>query len=134
MEVLLEVILEFVGEGLLQLFVHVLGDMGANMVAAYRQRGPRNRFVSAIGHTFFGAVFGGLSLLLFRHSFAHTETARLVALIGSPLLAGLCSALLGTWKRRRSGHALVLFETFSYGVLFAFAFALVRYLATAPPT
>lgn len=127
----MEVIFELVAEFLLQGGVHLLGDLGANMVAAYRRRGPRSGFVSALGHIFFGAAFGGLSLLIFRHSFAHTETMRLFALFGSPLLAGLFSALIGTW-RRNAGRTAVLFETFLYGVLFAFSFALVRFFATAP--
>ncbi len=133
MEVIIEVILELFAEVLLQFFGQFLGDLGANTVASYRGRRPSNRFLSALGHTIFGAAFGGLSLLVFRHSFAHTEALRLLALFGSPVLAGLCSALIGSW-RRKAGKDSVLFETFTYGLLFAFAFALVRYLATASPS
>ena len=131
MEVLFELVVELLLEGGLQLLVHVFGDLGANMVASYRRRGPRRPWVSAIGHVLFGAAMGGLSLLVFRHSFAHGQVMRLVALIGSPLLAGVFSMLLGT-RRRDAGRDWVAFETFTYGLLFAFAFALVRFLATAP--
>ncbi len=130
MEVIFELIAELFGEVLLQLIVHGLGDLGANMIAAYRRRGPRRPIVSALGHVLFGTGLGWLSLLVFSHSFAHGEAMRIAALVGSPLIAGLCSALIGT-RRRDAGKDLVLFETFSYGVLFAFAFALVRYLGTA---
>jgi hypothetical protein len=131
MEALFELVLELLCEGGLQLLAHLFGDLGANVVASYRRRGKPRAWISAIGHLLFGAAMGGLSLLVFRHSFAHSEVMRLVALIGSPLLAGCFSMLLGT-RRRDAGRDWVAFETFTYGVLFAFAFALVRYLATAP--
>jgi hypothetical protein len=130
MELIFEVVFELLGELALLLFVQIFGELGANVIAAYRSRGPRLPFVSAIGHALAGGGFGWLSLLMFPYSFAHTDTMRLIALIGSPLLAGLGSALIGSW-RRRSGRGLVLFETFTYGFLFAFAFALVRYLWTS---
>jgi hypothetical protein len=130
MEVLFELVVELLFEGLLQLGAHVFGDLGANVIAAYRRRGPRRPWVSAIGHLLFGAAIGGLSLLVFRHSFAHGPAMRMLALLGSPLLAGLVSMLLGT-RRRDAGRNWVAFETFTYGVLFAFAFALVRFWATA---
>lgn len=130
MEVLFELVVELLLEGGLQLLAHVFGDLGANMAASYRRRGPRRPWVSAIGHLLFGAAIGGLSLLVFRHSFAHSQGMRLLALIGSPLLAGVFSMLLGT-RRRDAGRDWVAFETFTYGLLFAFAFALVRFLATA---
>lgn len=126
----MELIFELVAEVLLQGGVHLLGDLGANLVAAYRRRGPRSGFLSALGHILFGAVCGGLSLLVFSKSFAHTDAMRLAALFGSPLLAGLISALIGT-RRRDAGRTAVLFETFLYGFLFAFSFALVRYFWTA---
>ena len=130
MEVIFELVFELLGEVGLQLFVHIFGELGANMIASYRQRGPRHPIVSAIGHTLVGGGFGWLSLLMFPYSFAHTDTMRLISLFGSPLLAGLASALIGSW-RRKSGRGLVLFETFTYGFLFAFAFALVRFLWTS---
>ncbi|MEZ4363746.1 MAG: hypothetical protein R3B48_26445 [Kofleriaceae bacterium] len=130
MEALFELLFEVLGELFLQLFVHLLGDLGARTVDAYRVRGPSRPYLSAFSHAFFGAAAGGLTLLVFPHSFAHTATMRLVALFGSPLLAGLASAMLGT-RRRDAGKTSVLFETFAYGVLFAFAFALVRFFATA---
>lgn len=133
MEALFELVVELLFEGLLQLAGHVLGDLGANVIDSYRRRGRPRAWISAIGHLLFGASVGGLSLLVFRHSFAHSEAMRLVALFGSPILAGCFSMLLGT-RRRDAGRSWVAFETFTYGLLFAFAFALVRYLATATPT
>ncbi len=131
MEVIFELVVEIFGEFLLQLLVQIFGDMGANVLASYRKRGPRRPIVSAIGHVFFGALFGGLSLLVFRHSFAHAEWMRWLALFGSPVVAGAISLAIGT-RRRDAGKDWVAFETFSYGFAFAFAFALVRFLWTMP--
>jgi hypothetical protein len=130
MELLFELIFEVFGELLLQLVVQGFGDMGSRVIAAYRVSAPRRPSVAAFGHAFFGAAAGGLTLLVFPHSFAATSTGRLLALFGSPLLAGVGSMMLGT-RRRDAGKPVVLFETFSYGVLFALAFALVRFFATA---
>lgn len=131
MEVLIELLFQIFGEFFLGLLVQIFGDLGANVIAAYRKRGTRRPFVSAFGHVFFGALFGGLSLLVFHHSFAHAEWMRWVALLGSPVVAGSVSMAIGT-RRRDAGKDWVAFETFSYGFAFAFSFALVRFLATMP--
>ena len=131
MEVIFELLFEIFGEFLLQLVVQLFGDLGSNVFNSYRKRGPRRPIVSAIGHVFFGALLGGLSVLVFRHSFAHTEWMRWTALLGSPVVAGAMSLVIGT-RRRDAGKDWVAFETFSYGFAFAFAFALVRFLATQP--
>lgn len=128
---LLEMILGPIVEGLLSLLAQLFGELGAHTLAAYRKPRPRRPVVSAIGHAFFGALLGALSLLVLDHSMAHSFSGRLASLFLSPLLAGTLTALIGL-RRRRGGRPTVLLESFSYGLLFAFSFSLVRFLATMP--
>jgi hypothetical protein len=50
-----------------------------------------------------------------------------VSLVLSPLSAGLVMKAFGDWRRRRGGDPSFL-ATFWGGALFAFSFALVRWL------
>jgi hypothetical protein len=129
MELLFEVVFEFLAELALQFFVQALGGIGSNMLNAHRARGPRHPAVSLLGHAVVGAALGALTLVWFPHSFAHSEFVRIGTLIASPLATGLLTAIIGT-RRRHAGRTTVLIETFSYGFLFAFTFALVRFFAT----
>lgn len=129
MELLFEILFEFVGELLVQIFFQGLGGIGSNMINAHRTRGPRHPVVSVVGHTVAGLGLGALTLVWFPHSFAHSEFVRIGTLIASPLATGLLTAIIGA-RRHRAGRTTVLMETFSYGFLFALAFALVRFFAT----
>lgn len=131
LEGLLELILGPLVELLLSMIGQIFGELGSHTLAAYRKPRPRRPVVSAIGHAFFGALLGGLSLLVLDHSMAHTFSGRLASLIVSPLLAGTLTALIGL-RRKRGGRPTVMLESFSYGLLFAFSFSLVRFLATMP--
>jgi hypothetical protein len=126
--VILEVIIELFGELVLQLIGQLLAALGEHTVAAHRTAGPRSRALSILGHIMFGGIVGALSLLVVQHSLIDDPTARVVSLFASPIAAGAVTAAIG-WLLRRNDRATVPLERFGYGFLFAFSFALVRFLA-----
>lgn len=122
---MIEILFQFLGEFLLQLFAELLIQLGVHAVAEPTQRRPRP-WLAAIGYFLIGAFIGGLSLLVMRSHFVTHETLRIANLILTPVAAGVCMSAVGAWRARR-GHALLRIDRFAYGYLFALAFALVRF-------
>jgi hypothetical protein len=112
-----EFVLQAVGEALVELGFHSLGE-------PFRK--PVNPWLAAIGYALFGALLGGLSLLVFSSHFVPVGVLRLANLLLTPLAVGLFMSRLGAWRARR-GNTLLRIDHFAYGYLFALAFALVRF-------
>jgi hypothetical protein len=119
-----ELILELPGELLLQMAGEILLELGLHAWAEPFRRTP-NPWVAALGYTLIGALLGGLSLLAWPHNLV-PEPWRLANLLLTPLVAGGAMAALGAWRARR-GQPLLRIDRFSYGCLFAFSLAVVRY-------
>ena len=122
---MIEILFQFLGEFLLQVFGETLIEMGFHAVAEPFRKPPRP-WVAAIGYLLIGAVIGGLSLLLLPSHFVTDKALRLANLIVTPVAAGLCMCAAGTWRARR-GQPLLRIDRFAYGYLFALSFALVRF-------
>jgi hypothetical protein len=122
---MLELFFHIFAEFLLQAMAELFFSMGLSSMGETFRRKP-NPGMAAIGYGMFGAVLGGLSLLVFRTPLITFGSGRLLNLVVTPIAAGLLMASLGAWKTRR-GKVVFRIDRFSYGYLFAFAFALVRY-------
>lgn len=126
----MEFLIELLGELLLQGLAEVLAEFGLRAFGESFRR-PRNPWLAAIGYATFGAVVGGLSLLVFAKHLVPVGTWRIVNLAATPLAVGALMAALGAWRAKR-GEPVLRIDRFSYGALFALAFALVRYYFAAP--
>jgi hypothetical protein len=124
MEILFELLFEFIGELLLQVFAEILFEVGLRSLAAPFKRKP-NPYLATIGYVVFGAIAGGLSLGVFPSLFISSHAGRIANAIVTPFIAGGCMAAVGTWRRRRD-QELILLDRFAYGYLFALVMALVR--------
>jgi VIT1/CCC1 family predicted Fe2+/Mn2+ transporter len=120
----MEFLLELLGELLIQIVVEFLVELGIHSIGE-RQRKPLDPWIAAIGYALFGAIVGGLSLLVFPHNLM-PEAWRAVNIVLTPLAAGLAMMAMGTWRARR-GDTRLRIDRFGYGYLFALAMALVRY-------
>ena len=122
---MLELLFEILGELVIQVFGELLIELGLHSMAEPFRK-PPNPWIAAIGYALFGAIFGGLSLLVISQYIVSGSNGRIVNLIATPILAGLCMSLLGRWRSKR-GQALIRIDRFSYGYLFAMSFALIRF-------
>lgn len=125
MEIIFEIIFSFVGEIVLQVVFELLAEMGLHSMRETWQR-PPNPWFAAIGYALFGAIAGGLSLLVFPALFVHSRGLQIVNVVLAPVAAGLAMMAMGAWRRRRD-QAMVRLDKFAYGYLFALALALVRF-------
>lgn len=127
MEFLFELLFEFFGEIIVQVVFEALASAGLHIVRD-PDAPPRttNPWLLIIGYALLGAVAGGLSLLVFSHSLVHSPTARLINLVLAPAAGGLAMAAVGAWRKRR-GKVGIELDRFTYGYVFAFAMALVRF-------
>ena len=124
MEEFLLVVLQFLGELLLQVFAETLFEIGLRSLIAPFKDDP-NPYLASIGYTLLGGAVGALSLLAFPALFIHSHPGRMLSVLATPVLAGASMAALGAWRRRR-GQRVILLDRFAYGYLFAIAMALVR--------
>lgn len=121
----MEVILEFVGEVLLQFVLEVLAELGWRSVKDTVGGQPRSVF-AAFGHMVLGLIAGGISLWLSPHLMIKGFGAQVANLVLAPIAVGLSMAALGAWRRRR-GQAVLQLDRFAYAYLFALSTAAVRF-------
>lgn len=135
MEILAEILLSMLGwlaEIVLQFFFEALAEVGLRSLREpFRPTREVSPWLAGLGYLIYGAVVGGISLWFFPAPFLQSTWARIVNLGITPLAAGAAMALMGAWRRKR-GQDLVRLDRFSYGVLFALAMALVRYVWAQP--
>jgi len=121
---MLELVLEVLGEFLLQVVGEAFLELGFHSLAEPFRK-PPNPWVAALGYALFGAIFGGLSLLVFPTNLV-PQPWRLVNLVVTPLVVGGIMVLMGAWRAKR-GQPVLRIDRFSYGYLFALALAFIRF-------
>jgi hypothetical protein len=125
---MIEAIFEILGEFLLQVLGEALVELGFHSLAEPFQK-PPNPWLAAMGYALFGAILGGLSLLVFPNNLV-PEPWRLVNLFATPIAVGGLMVAMGAWRARR-GQPVLRIDKFAYGYLFALALALVRFFFSA---
>jgi hypothetical protein len=135
MEILFEiaaVVIQFLGEFLLQMAFEFLAELGMLSVReVFRRPEPMHPALAAIGYCVLGAGAGAASIFFLPASVIQAPSHRLANLLITPLAAGALMAMLGSWRRRRDQETIRL-DRFSYGFLFALAMALVRFIWATP--
>jgi hypothetical protein len=128
MEILFELFFEVILEFLLQVVAELLWELGLRGLAeVFRKRETHSPVLAFLGYALLGLLTGGLSLLIFPHRFIRRTTFHGISLVITPLLAGLAMSGVGM-LRRRQGKSVMRLDSFSYGFIFAFGMALIRFL------
>src|SRR5262245_11946031 len=118
MEILFELVFQFLGEIVLQIVFEILAEVGIQSLKRAVKRSPVNPVLATIGHGILGAAAGGVSLLVLPNHLIRTLWARWLSLAVTAVGAGLAMSLLGR-LRKKQGKDLVRLDSFSYGFLFA---------------
>jgi hypothetical protein len=126
MEFIFEIVLQFLGEILLQFGFEFLAELGVHSLADTLKR-PKNAMLSTIGFVLWGAMAGGISLLILPHSPISSPALRTCNVLVTPLAVGVAMMLVGRQRDKR-GQTLVRLDRFGYAFAFAFAMAIVRYI------
>jgi hypothetical protein len=122
---MLEFLLQVLGEFLLQAIGEALLEVGLHCLAEPLKK-PPNSWLASLGYAIFGAIFGGLSLLVLPHHLTPAGALRITNLVLTPIAVGGLMSAMGAWRARR-GETTFRIDRFSYGFLFALVFALVRF-------
>ena len=130
MEILFEFLFSFIGEFVLQVLGQLFIEVGLHSLAEPFRKEPKP-WLAAVGYLIFGAVVGGLSLLVFPDYLVASKSVRVANAALSPIAAGLSMAAMGAWRARR-GQTVLRIDKFSYGYLFALSMGLVRFWFASP--
>jgi hypothetical protein len=130
MEILFEFVFSFLGEFVLQVLGQLFIEVGLHSLAEPFRKEP-NPWLAAVGYVVFGAVAGGLSLLVFPDYLVASKGLRVANAALSPIAAGLSMAAMGKWRAKR-GQDVLRIDKFSYGYLFALSLGLVRFWFASP--
>lgn len=128
MEFIFEIIFQILGEILLQLGFEFLAELGVHGLADTVKR-PKNPVLSTIGFVLWGAMAGGISLLIFPTSPISNLLFRKINILVTPVAVGGVMMLIGR-QRDKWGQNLVRLDRFGYAFVFALAMAIIRYLGT----
>ncbi len=123
---MLEFLFEILGELVLQLLFEVLAEFGLRALGAPFQKTP-NPWLAGFGYAAFGAATGGLSLWLVSSHLVKSETLRVLNLVLTPIAVGALMSAIGAWRTRRA-QPMLRIDRFAYGYVFAFSFALIRFV------
>jgi hypothetical protein len=129
MEFILECILNFFGDFLLQLICELVLEFGLRRFAVTAEPEKCMPMISFFGYGILGLFAGGLSLLLFPHPFVHSSRFHGISLLITPILTGFAMSGVG-WLRKKQDKVVLRIDTFSYGFIFAFGIALIRLIYT----
>lgn len=119
MEPLLEILVEFV----LQVLLEVLANVGLHRASGMRAPAP---WFAVVGYAVLGAAAGGVSLLVFPQVWLGGPVLRWANLVLTPIAVGFVMAALGRW-RERHGRRTIRLDRFACGYVFALAVAVVRF-------
>ena len=123
----MEFLFELLGEFGLQLVLEILAEFGVrSLVEPFRSESSRNPIWATFGYAIFGAVAGGLSLLIFPRHFLQSTGPQVLNLILTPIGAGLSMMLIGAWRKSRH-QELIQLDRFLYGAVFALGMGLIRF-------
>ena len=92
-----------------------------------RFREDRNIVLTVAGYGFLGLLAGLLSLVILPNYLIENSNYRLANLIVTPVIIGICMAILGGLLRRRDKEFMAL-DSFSNGYIFALIMSLTRWL------
>lgn len=123
---MLEFLFEVFGEFLFQILLEALAEAGLHALSDPLRK-PPNPWLAALGYLLLGTLVGGVSVLVFPHNMVPVPW-RISNLLVTPVAAGVMMSALGAWRERR-GQDRIRIDRFSYGYLFAFGLALVRFYA-----
>ncbi|WP_294121244.1 hypothetical protein [Sphingomonas sp.] len=129
MEIIFEVIFQFLGELLLQIVFQIVAELGFHSLENSLRRRANPAFAT-IGYILWGLMAGGLSLWILPDSIIEVPVFRVMNLVATPVALGFLMMLIGR-LRVRKGQDLVRLDQFGYAFIFAFAMAFVRFVWAA---
>ena len=124
---MIELIITLLFEFMVQILGEVLFEMGLHSLAnIFSKKRASNPAMAMVGYMLFGMLLGALSVWLLPLHFVIDPFLQKLNLLITPVLSGLIMSLIG-YLRLKNGQSVLRLDKFSYGFLFALAFALTRY-------
>ena len=129
---MVELIIEFVFEIFVELLIEICAqfafEIGFETLSHSLRKGKKpNPILAYTGIAILGFLIGIATSLIFSERIVTQAPVKGLSLILSPILLGTLMHVFGNWRRQK-GHKTSRLATFWGGALFAFSFALVRWV------
>lgn len=121
-----EIIFQLLGELLLQVTFEAMVELGLHSLSGTLRK-PKGPVSSTIGFALWGAIAGGISLLILPASPIAQSWLRKINLVATPVVVASFMSMTGRFRSRRK-QTLVRLDRFGYAFVFAFTMALIRYV------
>lgn len=127
MAVLVEIVFEVLGELVLQFIAEGLVEWGFHGTAEKLSTGRRNRVFAGAAYVVFGTVIGWLSLFVFPPIVFADKLSLVIYVVFASAAAGFALSAV-SWLINRGIRPANVFEVekFVYGVIFAFSYMAAR--------
>ncbi|WP_058185839.1 hypothetical protein [Terracidiphilus gabretensis] len=125
-EILLEAVLQVIGEALTALIIRSVQNLAGDVRNVDRESITISPVFAAAGYLLLGVGFGAISVHIFPHHMVQPSRIHGISLIVSPFITGSIMRQIGL-ARRRKGANTVQIESFWYGFTFALGVALIRF-------
>ena len=128
MEIIFEIIFNFLIEMVAQIFIELTAEMGIRKIGdAFDLSKPKNPIFSLMGYIILAVCCAFISLHFFKDHFIKNESLRLLNLVITPILVGMIMNLRGKVLMKRNQNTIRL-DSFWYGFSFALTFGLIRHI------
>jgi len=130
MAIIFEIIIGLIAEIIIQIIIEGLLFFGFDSLAgSFKEYKIANKYLAITGCFLLGGIVGLISYSIYPHPIVKSTFFPGISIIISPVFVGLVMKKLGD-VRIKSGKRISILLTFLGGAVFAFAYALVRFLLT----
>lgn len=113
---------------ILEVIIPLIAELGSESISRKLFKNKTvNKYFALFGYIILGSLFGFVSYLIYPKRIVDTGALSGISIVVSPIIVGLIMKKWGE-HRTRSKKNITVLATFWGGALFAFAYAIVRYL------
>lgn len=124
MEIIIEILFNIVFEFVMELIIAFGYE---SLVSAFKERRSTNKYLGLVGCFMVGCILGLISFNIYSKKLFTSSVFPGISMLISPILVGLTMKKYGEMRIRANKTSTIL-ATFNGGALFAFGYALIRFI------
>jgi hypothetical protein len=124
----MEILLEFLAELILEVFVQGIFELGGRGVfSTLRKDSPTNPWLTICGYLLMGVISGAISVWISPMHLLKSPAMQILNLVITPITLGAIFEAMGRWRHNHDKTRYKV-DRFLYGFTFALTMGLIRYV------